>query len=204
MRRTKQEAEETRKNLLATALEIFSEKGYDAANLGDIAERANVTRGAIYWHFKNKAHLYNTLITEVVVGRSDAVVQDAVGAGGNLADALREIMTRQLEYLEVDPEYRAVMALMLFKSGVHSELHPAVQTLMHRSQTAVNQMARLMRQGSDAGHLRGDIDPVDAARAFVAYQQGLALMWLRDPVLFSIRGQASALADVFIGGIAAG
>ena len=62
MRRTKEEAAQTRQDLLAAALTIFSQKGYEAARLEDIAEMAGVTRGAIYFHFGNKAGLFMALV----------------------------------------------------------------------------------------------------------------------------------------------
>ncbi|MGZ9164459.1 MAG: TetR family transcriptional regulator, partial [Anaerolineales bacterium] len=65
MRRTKEEAAVTRATLLKTALSVFSAKGYAAATLDDVATAAKVTRGAIYWHFKSKADLYNTLTQEL-------------------------------------------------------------------------------------------------------------------------------------------
>ncbi|MCL4562239.1 MAG: TetR family transcriptional regulator, partial [Chloroflexi bacterium] len=58
MRRTKEEAAETRDLLLKSALSVFSQKGYSATTLGDVARAAGVTRGAIYWHFGSKAELY--------------------------------------------------------------------------------------------------------------------------------------------------
>lgn len=54
MRRTKAEAEQTRQNILAAALHLFDEQGYAQTSLNAIAERAGVTRGAIYGHFDNK------------------------------------------------------------------------------------------------------------------------------------------------------
>ena len=81
MRRTKEEAEATRAKLLKTALSVFSAKGYAATTLDDVAKAAKVTRGAIYWHFKSKADLYNTLIQELSA-RGATVVQQAVAEGG--------------------------------------------------------------------------------------------------------------------------
>ncbi|NIV11690.1 MAG: TetR family transcriptional regulator, partial [Aliifodinibius sp.] len=60
----KEEAAITRDQLLNKALTVFSKKGYSAATLQDIASEADMTRGAIYWHFGSKAELYNTLIKE--------------------------------------------------------------------------------------------------------------------------------------------
>jgi len=58
MRRTKEEAAQTRQELLDAALTVFSQEGYEAARLQDIAQAAAVTRGAIYHHFGNKAGLF--------------------------------------------------------------------------------------------------------------------------------------------------
>jgi len=48
-RKTKEEAEKTRQLLLDCALTVFLRKGYSATTLNDIAEEANLTRGAVYW-----------------------------------------------------------------------------------------------------------------------------------------------------------
>lgn len=57
-RKTKKQAQETRQQILDTALRVFSEHGVSATSLSDIATAAGVTRGAIYWHFKNKAEIF--------------------------------------------------------------------------------------------------------------------------------------------------
>lgn len=58
-RKTKQQAEETRQEILDAAIKTFSERGVSATSLADIAKSAGVTRGAIYWHFKNKVDLFH-------------------------------------------------------------------------------------------------------------------------------------------------
>src|ERR1700712_1304134 len=54
VRRTKEEAAETRNSILDAAERVFFEKGVSRTTLADIALEAGVTRGAIYWHFANK------------------------------------------------------------------------------------------------------------------------------------------------------
>ena len=63
---TKEQAEQTRKILLKSALKVFSEKGFSASRLEDIAKEAGVTRGAIYWHFKNKLDIFQALFQEII------------------------------------------------------------------------------------------------------------------------------------------
>ena len=58
-RKTKQQAEETRQQILDAAVREFSAHGVSGTSLTDIAAAAGVTRGAIYWHFKNKVDLFN-------------------------------------------------------------------------------------------------------------------------------------------------
>ena len=54
----KSEKESTRERVIEKAIEIFSQKGYDTANLTDITEALGVTRSPIYYHFKDKYGLY--------------------------------------------------------------------------------------------------------------------------------------------------
>lgn len=62
MKRTKEDAELTKRNLLDTAFNEFVETGFEKSSLGVIAEKAGVTRGAFYWHFKDKAQLLESII----------------------------------------------------------------------------------------------------------------------------------------------
>ena len=60
-RRTKEEAQETRTLILDTAEQVFRDRGVSRTSLAEIAQRAGVTRGAIYWHFQDKADLFTAM-----------------------------------------------------------------------------------------------------------------------------------------------
>ncbi|MGL6253408.1 MAG: TetR family transcriptional regulator, partial [Billgrantia desiderata] len=64
-RRTKAEAAATREALLDAAEEVFLERGVARTSLEQIAREAGVTRGAVYWHFKNKADLFRAMLLRV-------------------------------------------------------------------------------------------------------------------------------------------
>ncbi|NVO15444.1 MAG: TetR/AcrR family transcriptional regulator [Rhodoplanes sp.] len=57
MRRTKQEAEQTRESILAASENLFKEKGVVDVSIEEIAEAAGFTRGAVHWHFHDKKGL---------------------------------------------------------------------------------------------------------------------------------------------------
>jgi len=63
-RRTKEEAEQTRKDILQASLNMFCEKGYTRTTLDDIAKSINLTKGAVYWYFRNKPDILMALIQE--------------------------------------------------------------------------------------------------------------------------------------------
>lgn len=68
MRRSKQDAEKTKKQLIFAACEVFYREGVARATLEQIAREAGVTRGALYWHFDNKVDILDALFQEVMPG----------------------------------------------------------------------------------------------------------------------------------------
>jgi len=61
-RRTKAEAEKTRSRILDAALDVFSSKGYSRTTFVDIAREVDLTKGAVYWHFKTKPDLLAAMV----------------------------------------------------------------------------------------------------------------------------------------------
>ena len=64
MRRTKEDAEQTRRAILESAMDIFYEKGYSKTTFDEIAKRINLTKGAVYWYFRNKPDIVAALIND--------------------------------------------------------------------------------------------------------------------------------------------
>ena len=200
MKRTKEEAAVTRATVLKAALSVFSAKGYAAATLDDVAKAAKVTRGAIYWHFKSKADLYNTLTQELST-RGATVVQQAIAEGGTLLEILRRVFVRQCALIEDDREARAVMELALFKTGLDPELQAGRKKQLEVGNALVEGIASAMQQGIAQGDLREDMDPVDMARAFIAFENGAIQLWLASPKAFSLKASAESFADILIAGL---
>jgi TetR/AcrR family transcriptional regulator, acrAB operon repressor len=200
MRRTKEEAAVTRATLLKTALSVFSAKGYAAATLDDVAKAAKVTRGAIYWHFKSKADLYNTLVEEFSA-RGAGVVQQAASEGGTLAEILRRIFVRVCTVIEEDKELRAVIELTLFKTGLDPDLQAGRKKQIEEGNALLKGITEAMQQGIDQGVLRADIDPADMARAFIAFENGAIQLWLLSPKSFSLKASAASFANILVAGL---
>jgi TetR/AcrR family acrAB operon transcriptional repressor len=203
VRKTKAEAEVTRQTLLRAALRVFSRRGYVAARLEEIASEAGVTRGAIYWHFASKADLYTALIADASA-RLDQVIAGALAeGGGSFLESTRRVMIRMLAYLEEDETYRATQSLLVLTVGAEGESDPGRSQQVSEAQVKGRELAEIMRAGMAAGQFRADLIPEEAARAMLAYLNGLMLQWLLAPATFSIKASAPALVDIYIRGIAA-
>lgn len=63
-KRTHAEALQTKRSILDAAAKVFSANGFAKTSLSDIARDADVTRGAIYWHFENKTELLSALLED--------------------------------------------------------------------------------------------------------------------------------------------
>ena len=162
----------------------------------------SLTRGAIYWHFKSKADLYNTLVEEVSA-RGAAVVQGAVAEGGTLIEILRRVFVRQCALIEEDKEARAVMELALFKTGLDPDLQAGRKKQLEAGNALIAGITDAMRQGIAQGLLRNDLDPADMARAFIAFENGVIYLWLASPKSFSLKASADSFADILIAGLRA-
>jgi len=195
MRRTKEDAEKTRHAILQAAEVLFLERGVAHTSLETIARHAGVTRGAVYWHFQNKAHLFNEMLNQV---RLPPEILTARLGGENACDslrALRDMCIEALEDLARDEQKRRIFTILLHRCEFTDELREAEE----RHNTFIEQFIALCenisRPSHAGGRLRPGISPPLAARALHAMLIGLFTDWLRDPRSFDPLQDTPALID---------
>ena len=115
MRRTKEEAEQTRNAILEAAVDVFTEKGVARATLEQIAKAANVTRGAVYWHFKNKTDIFMALHDELHRPFIQDLVDGLENTGDDPLQSLKSYCIELVTRLEDDLYLRRVLSLFLLK-----------------------------------------------------------------------------------------
>jgi TetR/AcrR family acrAB operon transcriptional repressor len=202
MRRTKEEAEVTRKTLLEAGLKVFSRKGYADTTLDDIAQEAEVTRGAIYHHFGGKAELYNHVISSGWE-RIMPAIQQGISEGGNGLEKLRRSFVYFIRFAIEDETFRAINELMMFKTAMSDDLEEGMEWKRMGMRRGIDSVETFVRQGIEDGSIRADVNPLDVAIMLITLQNGLVAMWLIDPELFNPIERAEAMADIFFSGLAA-
>ncbi|NIC39343.1 TetR family transcriptional regulator [Halomonas desiderata] len=197
-RKTKAEAAATREALLDAAEEVFLEKGVARTSLEQIARHAGMTRGAVYWHFKNKADLFQAMLNRVRMPFQELV--EEIG-GPSLADApleaIRLACVSGFARLE-RPRYRRVHAILIHHCEVFGDIDPlAMQNEM--AEESCGALRDYLESAARLGQLREDLSPELAARLLQSMLGGLFHDWLRNHEQFSILEQGNLLVENQLG-----
>jgi TetR/AcrR family acrAB operon transcriptional repressor len=114
-RRSKEDALATRNSLLDAAERVFLAQGVAGTSLNDIALEAGTTRGAIYWHFRDKADLFNAMMDRVVMPLQCALESVQQPAGGDPLPALKKALRAAFRQTVRDPQTRRVFEVATHK-----------------------------------------------------------------------------------------
>lgn len=193
-RRTKAEAKATREALLDAAEEVFFDKGVARTSLEQIARHAGMTRGAVYWHFKNKADLFHALIDRVRMPFEELIdeVNDPTLIDSPL-EALRLACHNGLARIE-QPRVQRVHAILLHRCEFFSDINPL--EMQNRIASECHEgMCEHFRQVHEQGLLQPGLSPEIATRLLQSTLGGLFHDWLRDPEGFSLSVEGGEIID---------
>lgn len=113
-----------RETLLTAAKRVFSEKGYAAATIADVARAAKLSYGSVYWYFDSKEELFDALMD---AGEADlrTRILDALGGAGpaDLEGALRTSVQATFEHFDADPEATRLLFRDSYALGGRFEAH---------------------------------------------------------------------------------
>lgn len=172
----------TRQAVLLAAAEVFDERGYAAATMAEILERAGVTKGALYFHFASKEELARAVI-EGQAGwlagwrpASDSPVQTLIDLGYAFARALLE-----------DPLVRGSIRLTIEHGSFTA---PQVAAYRGWSDAA----RALLERAREAGEIRPGVDPARAADVITGAVTGIQLS---SQVLSGRRDLLQRMADLW-------
>ncbi|MBO3739505.1 TetR family transcriptional regulator [Actinoplanes hulinensis] len=163
--------EDTRQRLYEAAVELIAEQGFSATTVDDIALRAKVAKGTVYYNFKSKTDLFEELLRHGV-GLLTEQFRLAV-EGLPPREALRALIRAQLEYIR---RYQAFAQLLL--SEMWRTNREWQQTLILLREQAIGVIARTVQEGVDSGDLPAELDVRVASAALFGVGLVVAVDWL--------------------------
>jgi TetR/AcrR family acrAB operon transcriptional repressor len=199
-RRTKAEAEATRHQILDAAEREFLARGVAHTRLQDVANAAGVTRGAIYWHFADKAALFNAMMDR---GCLPCEAPDGC-PGAALDDPLACLAAKALRPLAVLAENEQVQRV--FRIAMHqteyTEELAAVQARYIEGITEFQQeLAALLARAKEAGQVRDGLSLEMAALGLYALIDGLMHHWTLQPGGFDLVVCGEAAVGAYLDGL---
>ena len=206
-RRTKEEALETRNKLLDSAEYLFQSQGVSRTTLQDIAQHAGATRGAVYWHFKDKADLFNAMMDRVTLPlenffNDEQTPQQTNGDSGTQAlEHTQNAILKALNQIVNDPQTRRVIEIATQKV----EYLEGIKDIRLQHLTTCNSFLCRVKQGLDTASLQNNqtlpLSSILAARGLHALIDGLIQNWLLDPQAFDLVDAGERIMNVYFIGL---
>ena len=195
-RKTKEESIKTRSLLLEAALDVFSEKSFSEVTLSEIAERVGMTKGALYWHFKNKGDLLSKLIKEIFLD-SEIEFAEKLVERETLAD-LRDYYNKKLMLPDKNDRFIKINAIMLrrfeWPEEVRSNLFTLLKDQIAREKKMINEI--LLRSRREEV-IRQDIEVENASSAITSVFYGLYILVLNEIVTDDIIKSTDFIFNAF-------
>jgi TetR/AcrR family acrAB operon transcriptional repressor len=200
-RRSKEDALATRNSLLDAAERVFLAQGVAGTSLNDIAAAAGTTRGAIYWHFKDKADLFNAMMDRVAMPLQSALSLVDARPGEDPLPGLKKALRSALHQTVTDPQTRRVFEVATHKVEYVDSLcavrerHLQVRTLW------ITRFRDVLLRSASARGVRLAVPAGTAAHGLHALLDGLIQNWLLDTEAFDLEPTAVKALDAYLRGL---
>ncbi len=204
VRRTKAEAEQTRHALLDAAERLFLERGVSRTTLQDIATAAGTTRGAIYWHFQDKAALFNAMMDRVTLPLEQAFLDFPDCAQANADGVLAHLLNAILNALKAtahDPQTGRVFEIAIHKVEYVSDMRPVVQRRMEAMGQFRQYIQDALERVAELSNTPLPMSAPDAAMGLCMLFDGLLENWLLDRSAFDLEAMGRTTLTNFLRGL---
>jgi TetR/AcrR family acrAB operon transcriptional repressor len=199
MRRTAAEAQRTRQLLLDTASRVFARDGFDASTLVDVAREAGLTRGAIYWHFKDKQDLFQQ-VADHHRAHLESLKAVALGREGTPWEKLRRLLAAVIDNFYDNEAFRQEIVLTWYRLST-SQFAPVMASKSNFVQNFLVLMESLLTESRAQGAIRAETDCHLAAFHLSCLINGLYRLHHVAPDWAHDKDAARRLFDDYLGSL---
>src|SRR5579862_6329119 len=144
---------ESRRDLMDVAIDCFAKYGAQATTIDRIAKAAGVTKGALYYHFKDKEELMFEAVKQRV-GQFERRVIGGLPPTVEAREALRQLARACCEHATKSNHRRLIVTLMIEALDTNPRLAAQFRDMMHRFR---EYLRAIVRRGQQRGELRADV-----------------------------------------------
>jgi TetR/AcrR family acrAB operon transcriptional repressor len=200
VRRSKEDALATRNHLLDAAEHVFLAQGVAGTSLNDIATAAGTTRGAIYWHFKDKADLFNAMMDRVAMPLQRALSLVEQAPDQDPLPALKASIRQALHQTVTDPQTRRVFEVATHKVEYVDSLCAVRERHRQLRDQWLERFRQMLLKSASARGVRLALPAMVAAQGLQALVDGLIQNWLLDPAAFDLEASGVKAVDAYLRG----
>lgn len=197
-RATKAEALETRERILDAAEDVFFRDGVTRTSLMDIANEAGVTRGAIYWHFKNKGDVFHAMCERFRLPMEEML---DVAMDKNTTDPLEELgrsMSETLKEVALNPRWCRILDIIFNRCERTDPDDPVSERYSECRLEFQEKITRTLQNAKDKKQLATTFNISRGDRLFRATFSGIIDDWLFERANFDLASEAETMANVCI------
>ena len=202
VRRTKQEAQATRSHILDTAELVFEQRGVSGTSLHEIAKAAGVTRGAIYWHFEDKADLFNAMMERATMPLEEGGGVRGFEKSDQTLAQMRDGLVAVLRQVVTDPQMKRVFGIATHKVEYIGEMEAVRERHLSIRNGCLADVERTLKQAMKHGEISRRMPARAAAVGLHALLDGLLQNWMLDPTGFNLVKVGTQVLDAYLAGLA--
>jgi TetR/AcrR family acrAB operon transcriptional repressor len=201
VRRSKEDALATRNSLLDAAERVFLAQGVAGTSLNDIALAAGTTRGAIYWHFKDKADLFNAMLDRVVMPLQGALAMVEQADATDPLPAFKQSVRQAFHMTATDPQTRRVFEVATHKVEYVDSLCAVRMRHVDMREQWLGQLRHVLRKSAALRGVKLPMPVAIAAQGLQALVDGLIQNWLLDPDSFGLEASGTKAVEAYLRGL---
>ncbi len=169
---------EQRKNqILDAAMQVFARLGFHKARMEDVAQEAGVSKGLLYWYYKNKDAIIAAILDRLF-SQEMRHLHNALAASGPVTDRLLALSRETAQHM-LSLKFLVPIAFEFYAlAGRNAHVRSALQ--QYYTQYRQNLM-QLIEEGIASGEFREDTQAEAVAQTIIALFEGLVLLWVVDP-----------------------
>ena len=197
-RKTKEEALKTRGAILDAAVRVFSVRGVSRTTLANIAKEAGVTRGAIYWHFKNKEDLLGALWEQLLLPFEP--INQAI-ENPDEPDPLGKFQQTHIAFfksLKEDPQLLQLYQILLSKCETVEDTGTLHLHRVNCHLEGQRKIEKILRNAIIQGQLPDFLNVRLGSIATIAFIDGLITNWIMFPDLLDVDKEIPLILDGLI------